>query len=298
MRKFSKKANPIKSKTKAIKARRDLPNAKKNVSPRHKKNSSQKKKTIEKKEKLLKKAAGIKGNFKNSKKSVKNVGKRKIRETLLRETSKKHIQKKGSSRKIDRSPEKAREKKETEQDTLKKVLAQTKTIDLAEPAEVVSEDLPIKDVLILLEKNSFVIVSKKYAVTGIITHLSILKSLQNKGFEKAIAKDFNDATYMIESDKPIQKALEEMSTRNTDILIVTNKGSLIGTICSKKILDHLSKKAIEQSFEGSDIIETSIDLFVELLRKGPIPVKEVQEKFGVTNEQIEGWIDILEKQNI
>jgi predicted AAA+ superfamily ATPase len=113
-----------------------------------------------------------------------------------------------------------------------------------------------------------------------------------------------------------------MASKSTENLAVSNRDYIFGILTAEKIMDFLEKggsvdspktndkiengdlpKAgevakTEDITEAGDLIETKVDEFLALLKKGPVTINEAKTRFGVSEEQIENWISVLENQKI
>jgi len=196
--------------------------------------------------------------------------------------------------KIRASPSEKAKKEQNQSE----VLRSEKLINYLEPAEIVDDCTSVREVLKLLEKTNCLLVSKKFAIIGVITPLSILKKVCDTDIQKMTADQLKEPIYSINADKTLLDCLTEMKSRNTGILVVENKYGGIRIVTSEKIIDFLRKRLLRESTEQAEIIETKIDEFLCLIRKGPISVNDVKKKLGVGPEQIEEWIQVLENQNI
>lgn len=189
-------------------------------------------------------------------------------------------------------------KKEKKERIQEKILMSENVLDLSEPAEIINDDTKGREVLRLLEKNKILLVARKYEICGIITPLSMLKKVGMKEVEKMTADDIKEPVKTISAEKTLLECILSMESKNSDIIMVESKQSLVGIITAEKILEHLRKGFSKESFHDEEMIETKIDEFVRLMKRGPISVKEVKSRLGVTQDQIEDWMEVLENQNV
>lgn len=180
----------------------------------------------------------------------------------------------------------------------KSILNSTKLIELTQPVEVVILEESASETIKLMKKSGPLFVSKKSEIVGIITKLSLLKNIQNGDLKVLTAGDLSEPINAIDLEESLLHAVDLMNAKSTDFLAVTNKTNVFGIICSEKILDFLEKKLSSEVYGQGEIIETRIDEFIELLKKGPISISEVKKKLNASDEQIEEWITVLENQKI
>ena len=200
--------------------------------------------------------------------------------------------------------------------TEKELLNSTRAIDLAEPIEEIGSDERAEDAFTLVKRVSPIFVSKNGQVTGIITNFNILKKIRENGLEKMQAKDLMSPITSIDFEKSLSDAVDLMASKSIEHLAVSNRDYIFGILTSEKIMDFLEKKVSIETLksegkiengdltetgevtEAGDMIETKVDEFLALLKKGPITINEAKAKFGVSEEQIENWILVLENQKI
>jgi predicted transcriptional regulator len=186
-------------------------------------------------------------------------------------------------------------------DCLKKALEKLMSSvvsDLAEPAEMISPDISAIEVIKLLEKNRPLLVSKKYEVTGMITPLSLLKYIPKGNLNSLTADDLKEPLAQIDAEKNISQAIELMDLSHHEYLALSSKDTIFGIITSLEIIKSLGKALSGDSYAPEEMIETKIDEFLNLLKKGPVSIIEAKSKLGVSEDQIEAWMAVLENQKI
>jgi predicted transcriptional regulator len=170
--------------------------------------------------------------------------------------------------------------------------------DVAVPADIVGDDTPCLEVLRLLEKNDALLVSKKYEIVGVINDMSLVRNIIKKDLDKLTAGDLSDPLVTIDAAKNVRQAITLMDSQNAQALAVTSKSAVFGLITVQDLRKFLVKRSTGEVYSQDDIIETKIDEFIALLKRGPVSLKDAQKHLEVEEDQIEGWIEILEKQNI
>jgi predicted transcriptional regulator len=211
--------------------------------------------------------------------------------------------------------------------TEKEILDSTKAIDLTQPIEEIDFDDSAAAAFELIKKVSPIFVSKNGHVTGIITEFNILKKMREAALDSLQAKDLISPVASIDFEKNLSDAIDLMASKSTEYLAVSNRDYIFGILTAEKIMDFLEKKGSVDSIksegniengnlaenreltkegmvktgkatEAGDLIETNVDEFLALLKKGPMTIAEAKDKFGVSEEQIENWISVLENQKI
>lgn len=180
----------------------------------------------------------------------------------------------------------------------KNILDSTKLIELTRPVEIVSPEGRASEIIKLLKKGTPVFVSRKSEIIGIITKPSFLKNIINGNFNVLTAGELMEPIIAIDLEKNLTEAISLMNLKSREVLAVINKKDVLGIITSEKILDFLEKKLSSEVYSQDEVIETKIDEFIELLRKGPISISEARKKLNASEEQIEEWIMVLENQKI
>jgi len=173
-----------------------------------------------------------------------------------------------------------------------------KVTEVAAPAEIISDTTSGMDVLTLLEKYNVLLVSKKYEVVGIITDMSIVRNIMKMDIEKLTAGDLCQEVITIDSSKNVRQAIKDMDGKGATVLAVTNKSAIFGIITAPDLRKFLAKRSKSEVYPQEGLIETKIDEFISLIRRGPIGLKEVEKAIGVNQDQIESWMEVLENQNI
>lgn len=178
------------------------------------------------------------------------------------------------------------------------ILKSEYVVNLAEPAEIINDDTKAREVMRLLEKNKVLLVARKYEICGFITPVSALKAILEKDLEKLTAYDMKGPVQAVAAEKRLIDCISLMASQGTDILTVESKKSLIGVITAEKILDYLRKGFTKETFHEEEMIETKIDDFIRLLKRGPIKIKDAKSRLGASQDQIDEWIEILENQKV
>ncbi|MGC9310174.1 MAG: CBS domain-containing protein, partial [Candidatus Aenigmatarchaeota archaeon] len=169
---------------------------------------------------------------------------------------------------------------------------------IVKPIDVLFEDEPLGHLMPLLEKNDCVYLSKKYNITGRVDLSGAIGALMRKDYEELKAEQIKMPIIAIDKSKTIRFAFDTMKKNNIGNVIVKNKDDIIGCVDIRDIFRYTSKKLAATGMHKGGVIETNIDLFIAMLKKGPTTYAEVQERFGIKKDQIDEWIDVLEKENI
>lgn len=155
-------------------------------------------------------------------------------------------------------------------------------------------------------------------IVGIITEKDILKAFGRKHIFKHIfqaeknkleelsklrVKDVMKEpviTITIDQNVNVYEAARMMNKYNINRLPVLEKGKLVGILTRSDIIKSVVKKVAQTKIvKKHGVVETDVDRLLKLVnKKGRITLKEVAEKMGVAEEDVEDWATVLDEHGL
>jgi CBS domain-containing protein len=183
------------------------------------------------------------------------------------------------------------------------ILEVIKVEEILEKPEVVNIHTPVEKVMEIMSRNnsSEVLVSMNEEIVGMVTLSKLLEALrERKHIVQLEAGNIMDKVVKISKKDNLSKAILIMDIHKTPCVAVFDKDNLVGIVTKTGILNRLSKIIFTKKEGGGveEIIETKVDQLIDILKKGKISMQKIKKNLNISEDQLEDWLNILEKQGI
>ncbi len=182
------------------------------------------------------------------------------------------------------------------------ILDTIKVSEVIKNAPIVDEKTGINEIIkeFLEKKYKGILISENKKITGLIDLSNLLEIIRKrKNTSKLKAKDLSEEVIYIKKEDNLSKAILIMDIHKSGCLGVLDGKRFLGVVTRERILNKIGKTLFSQKkIVENEKIETNVDKLLDILRKGETTVKELEEKLDVSEEQIEEWLKILEKQKV
>jgi len=182
------------------------------------------------------------------------------------------------------------------------ILESIKVGDIVEKPVIVDIHTPVEKVMEIMAKKNLqeILVTMHDEVVGMITLSNLLETLrERRHIIKLEALNIMKNIVKIDKEDNLSKAILIMKIHNVPGVVVYERGKVLGIVTKNGILNKLSKIIFTKREETlNNVVETKVDQLLDLLHQKEISMQKLKKGLGVSEEKIDEWLNILEKQGI